>query len=36
MHLKEVRESLAEVNDKLQALLLLTPMIPWTGTPVGR
>src|ERR1700729_3246141 len=36
LHLKEVRESLAEVNEKLQALLLLTPMIPWTGTPVGR
>ena len=36
MHLKEVRESLTEVNEKLQALLLLTPTIPWTGTPVGR
>ena len=36
LRLKEVRESLAEVNEKLQALLLLTPMIPWTGTPVGR
>jgi seryl-tRNA synthetase len=36
LHLKEVRESLAEVNEKLQARLLLTPMIPWTGTPVGR
>src|ERR1700749_2710862 len=32
MHLKEVRESLTEVNEKLQALLLLTPTIPWTGT----
>ena len=36
LHLKEVRESLAEVNEKLQALLLLTPTIPWTGSPVGR
>src|SRR6202035_397903 len=35
LHLKEVRESLAEVNERLQALLLLTPTIPWTGAPVG-
>jgi seryl-tRNA synthetase len=34
-HLKDVRERLAKVNDGLQALLLLTPMIPWTGAPVG-
>ena len=33
--LKSVREQLAEVNDALQALLLLTPMIPWKGAPVG-
>jgi seryl-tRNA synthetase len=33
--LKDVRERLAKVNDDLQALLLLTPMIPWTGAPVG-
>jgi seryl-tRNA synthetase len=33
--LRSVRDRLAEVNDRLQALLLLTPMIPWTGSPVG-
>jgi seryl-tRNA synthetase len=33
--LKKVREDLSEVNEKLQALLLLTPMIPWEGAPVG-
>ncbi len=35
LHLKSVREQLSKVNDELQGLLLLTPMIPWTGTPVG-
>jgi seryl-tRNA synthetase len=34
-HLKEVREQLKVVNEKLQGLLLLTPMIPWEGAPVG-
>ena len=34
-HLKEVREQLRVVNEKLQGLLLLTPMIPWEGAPVG-
>jgi seryl-tRNA synthetase len=34
-HLKEVREQLTLVNEKLQDLLLLTPMIPWEGSPVG-
>ena len=34
-HLKDVRDRLAKVNDDLQALLLRTPMIPWTGAPVG-
>jgi seryl-tRNA synthetase len=34
-HLKEVRERLGGVNERLQALLLLTPTIPWTGSPVG-
>ena len=34
-HLKEVREQLAQVNEELEALLLLTPTIPWTGAPVG-
>jgi seryl-tRNA synthetase len=34
-HLKEVRERLGGVNERLQALLLLTPTIPWTGAPVG-
>ncbi|HEX6452476.1 MAG TPA: serine--tRNA ligase [Trebonia sp.] len=33
--LKKIREDLSEVNEKLQALLLLTPMIPWEGAPVG-
>jgi seryl-tRNA synthetase len=34
-HLKSVREQLVDVNERLQALLLLTPTIPWTGAPVG-
>jgi seryl-tRNA synthetase len=33
--LKEVREQLTAVNERLQALLLLTPTIPWEGSPVG-
>ena len=28
-------EQLTETNEKLKALMLLTPMIPWTGAPVG-
>jgi seryl-tRNA synthetase len=35
LHLKSVRDQLAAVNEKLQGLLLLTPMIPWPGAPVG-
>ena len=35
LHLKSVREQLTKVSDELQVLLLLTPTIPWTGTPVG-
>ena len=35
LHLKSVREELTDVNERLQALLLRTPMIPWTGAPVG-
>ncbi len=35
LHLREVRDQLGEVNQKLQALLLFTPTIPWTGSPVG-
>jgi seryl-tRNA synthetase len=35
LHLKEVKERLATVNENLQALLLLTPTIPWPGSPVG-
>jgi seryl-tRNA synthetase len=35
LHLKGVREQLAKVNEELQALLLLTPTIPWEGAPVG-
>jgi seryl-tRNA synthetase len=34
-HLKAIREQLAETNEKLTALLLLTPTIPWPGAPVG-
>ncbi len=32
---KRFRAELAETNQKLNALLLLTPMIPWEGAPVG-
>ena len=35
LRLKSVREQLTKVSDELQVLLLLTPTIPWTGTPVG-
>ena len=35
LHLRSVRDQLAKVNDDLQALLLRTPTIPWTGSPVG-
>jgi seryl-tRNA synthetase len=35
LHLKRVREQLTDVNERLQALLLRTPMVPWTGAPVG-
>ena len=34
-HLRALREQLAEATEKLQALLLLTPTIPWEGAPVG-
>jgi seryl-tRNA synthetase len=33
--LRTLREQLAETAEKLQALMLLTPMIPWEGAPVG-
>ena len=33
--LKALREQLAETTGKLNALLLLTPTIPWPGAPVG-
>ena len=33
--LRTLREQLAETTEKLQALMLLTPMIPWEGAPVG-
>ena len=35
LHLKEVSDRLGKVNEELEALLLLTPTIPWTGAPVG-
>src|SRR5260370_6300778 len=30
-----LRDQVAETTQKLQGLLLLTPMIPWEGAPVG-
>jgi seryl-tRNA synthetase len=33
--LKNLRDQLAETNQTLQGLMLLTPMIPWPGAPVG-
>jgi seryl-tRNA synthetase len=33
--LRELREQLAETTQRLNALLLLTPTIPWPGAPVG-
>jgi seryl-tRNA synthetase len=33
--LKMLREQLAETTKRLNALLLLTPAIPWPGAPVG-
>jgi seryl-tRNA synthetase len=35
VQLRALREQLAETTEKLQALMLLTPMIPWEGAPVG-
>jgi seryl-tRNA synthetase len=34
-HLTALRDQLADTNEKLNALLLLTPTIPWAGAPVG-
>jgi seryl-tRNA synthetase len=36
LRLRDVRDQLAKVNDALNTLLLRTPMIPWTGSPVGK
>ena len=33
--LKELRDQLTETTERLQRLMLLTPMIPWEGAPVG-
>ena len=33
--LRKLRGELAEASEQLQALLLLAPMIPWAGAPVG-
>src|SRR5579863_2402623 len=33
--LKSLREQLAETNETLNGLLLLTPTIPWDGAPIG-
>jgi seryl-tRNA synthetase len=33
--LRALREQLAETTERLRGLLLLTPMIPWSGAPVG-
>jgi seryl-tRNA synthetase len=35
LHLKDVRDRLSRVNEELQALMLLTPTIPWVDSPVG-
>jgi len=35
LQLKSLRERLAEANETLNGLLLLTPTIPWQGAPVG-
>jgi seryl-tRNA synthetase len=35
IQLRTLRDQLAETTEKLQALMLLTPMIPWEGAPVG-
>src|SRR5260370_3207678 len=34
-HLRALRDQLAATTAKLQALLLLTPTIPWAGDPLG-
>jgi seryl-tRNA synthetase len=34
-HLQALREQLADTTARLDAMLLLTPTIPWEGTPVG-
>ncbi|HMD22950.1 MAG TPA: hypothetical protein VKH61_02550, partial [Streptosporangiaceae bacterium] len=34
-HLRVVREQLAATTEQLNALMLLTPTIPWPGAPVG-
>src|SRR5579863_9782369 len=33
--LRSLREQLAETNETLYGLMLLTPTIPWAGAPVG-
>ena len=33
--LRALRDQLAETTEKLKALMLLTPTIPWAGAPVG-
>src|SRR5580704_1201571 len=35
IEVKNLRDQLTETNEKLNALLLLTPTIPWPGAPVG-
>ena len=35
IEVKVLREQLAETTEKLNALMLLTPTIPWPGAPVG-
>jgi seryl-tRNA synthetase len=34
-HMRALREQLGEAGGRLEALLLLTPTIPWEGSPVG-
>ncbi len=35
LQLRSLREQLAETNETLNGLMLLTPTIPWEGAPVG-
>jgi seryl-tRNA synthetase len=34
-HIRKLRDQLNEASERLNSLLLLTPTIPWAGSPVG-